>query len=36
LAVFLYGILGSASIGVYSLATEEIAIVGRRKQGEEA
>jgi len=27
LAVFLYGILGSASIGVYSLATEEIAIV---------
>jgi len=27
LAVFLYGILGSASIGVYSLATEEMAIV---------
>jgi len=27
LAIFLYGILGSASIGVYSLATEEIAIV---------
>jgi len=27
LAIFLYGILGNASIGVYSLATEEIAIV---------